>query len=134
MAAIDHVFNLLPKLPLKCNQYIHHTVPKPLFYPKNSNSVIISTNFNDTNPGVFKYNLDNNNLEPLLKYGNNTPHNCAQFIDYNNDTLHILYYDKFININLKTETIYDNNKHAIYIGDGSKTVQISSTKGDEIHI
>eukprot|EP01084_Bolivina_argentea_P149271 260776_1 len=86
MSAIQHIFNPLPKVPLEFDEYI----PRPFFYPKHSNTIIISTSHDDINPGIFKYNLDNNNVEKLQKYVDFEPANHGQFIDYNNDTLHIL--------------------------------------------
>eukprot|EP01083_Nonionella_stella_P138819 422523_1 len=88
MSAMEHIFKQLSKLPLKFDEYI----PKPLVYPKHSNTIIISTGGDEFNPaaGVFKYNFDNNNCEKLQTYVDFEPECHGQFIDYNNDTLHIL--------------------------------------------
>eukprot|EP01084_Bolivina_argentea_P202927 346627_1 len=132
MTANEQAFKATSKLPLQCDLHI----AKPIFYPKNSNSILISTSYDDTNPGVFKYNIDNNSLEMLFKYDNiwyypETPEQC---IDYNNNTLHIIdsKNGSHITIDLKTKTIKTNNK--FYCGAHPQTVQVSSIKGDEIHI
>eukprot|EP01084_Bolivina_argentea_P013476 25297_1 len=134
MSTIEHIFKPLRKLPLQCSYYI----PKPSFYPKDSNSIIISKNGVDNNAGVFKYNFDNNNLEKLLEYSSSIqPTGHGQFIDYNNDTLHILdsMNDLHVTIDLKTKTINDPCMfNCGEIGEYPKSVEISSTKGDEIHI
>eukprot|EP01084_Bolivina_argentea_P215168 365277_1 len=134
MATSNHLFKQLQNLPLKCGYHL----PKPSFYPKDSNSIIISTDYaqNNADAGVFKYNIDNNNLEKLLEYGVIDPFDHGQFIDYNNDTLHILYGDNsHITMDLKTNTI-NNVKDKLNIDCGAypKCVEISSIKGDEIHI
>eukprot|EP01084_Bolivina_argentea_P046966 86511_1 len=112
MATANHAFKQLQNLPLRFDDYM----PKPSFYPKDSNSIIISTNDEDTNPGVFKYNIDNNNLEKLVEYVEIQPAFHGQFIDYNNNTLHILseWENTHITIDLKTKTI--NNKYTSNCG------------------
>eukprot|EP01084_Bolivina_argentea_P090668 163332_1 len=131
MTASEYVFEPMAKLPLRMNCICY--MPKPLFYPKDSNSIITSTAGYDTNAGVvFKYNIDNNNLEMLLKFVDIEAEDHQQFIDYSDDTLHILEeINEHITINLKTKTI---NRNKIYCGNWPKSVQVSSTKGDEIHI
>eukprot|EP01084_Bolivina_argentea_P040924 75522_1 len=125
MATVNHVFKQLQNLPIKCNC----PMPRPLFYPKHSNTIILSTDTNQDNPGVFKYNIDNNNCETLQTYVDFHPEDHGQFIDYNNNTLHILDgYDLHITMDLETKII--NNKHAFVCTTYPKCVQISSTKGD----
>eukprot|EP01084_Bolivina_argentea_P040921 75519_1 len=125
MSAVEHIFKSLSKLPLQFDYYM----PKPLFYPKHSNTIIISTGGSDINPGVFKYNLDNNNCEILQTCVDLQPDTHGHFIDYNNNTLHILDgYDLHITMDLETKII--NNKHAFVCTTYPKCVQISSTKGD----
>eukprot|EP01084_Bolivina_argentea_P265110 449250_1 len=134
MTAMEHIFKPLSKLPLQFDEYI----PKPLVYPKHSNIIIISTVSNDTNAGIFKYNLDNNNCEKLQTYVDFEPECHGQFIDYNNDTLHILSAwqgsEGTRTIDLKTNTINNKDKLNIKCGYFPKAVEISSIKGDEIHI
>eukprot|EP01084_Bolivina_argentea_P264441 447943_1 len=133
MSAIEHIFKQSSKLPLKCVLYI----PKPLFYPKHSNTIIISTESEDTNPGVFKYNIDDNNLQKLQTYGDSIGYNeChQQFIDYNNNILHILStHGPHITMDLKTKTMDNPNRFWGCDAGLPKCVEISSMKGDDIHI
>eukprot|EP01084_Bolivina_argentea_P079820 144696_1 len=133
---MEHIFKPLPKLPLQFDEYM----PKPLFYPKHSNIMIISTEIDDINPGIFKYNLDNNNLEKLQKYVDFEPVDNGQFIDYNNDTLHILSWDdSHVEMDLQTNIINNKDKSSIIWtcdlhDEYPQCVEISSIKGDEIHI
>eukprot|EP01084_Bolivina_argentea_P318420 552199_1 len=125
----NHIFKLLDKFPLQCLDYI----PKLSFYPKNSDSIIISTSW----AGVFKYNLHNNNLENILEYVDIEPtqyvHDYGQFIDYTNDTLHIFGYDDLhIAIDLKTKTI-TNKQSVIFHGD-AKCAQMQIANENQIHI
>eukprot|EP01084_Bolivina_argentea_P265113 449260_1 len=134
MSTIEHIFKPLPKLPLQFVPYM----PKPLFYPKHSNTIIISTETEDTNPGIFKYNMDNNNLEKLQTYGDLIGYTeChQQFVDYNNNILHILPGNgEHITMDLKTKTM--DNEAETFWGcnvDLPKCVEISSMKEDDIHI
>eukprot|EP01084_Bolivina_argentea_P265111 449252_1 len=130
MSAIQCIFKPLPQLPLKFDEYI----PKPLVYPENSNTIIISTGINDINPGIFKYNLDNNNCEKLHEYVDVEPNTHGQLIDYNNDTLHILTVRDELRVTMDLKTKIINNKHEFNCGHRPQCVGISSIKGDEIHI
>eukprot|EP01084_Bolivina_argentea_P265114 449262_1 len=101
MSVIEHIFKPLPKLPLECDYYM----PKPLNYPKDSNFIIVSTGSAENNAGVFKYNIDSNSLEKLQEYVDFVPEDHGQFIDYHNDTLHILSaWQNAYTIDLKTNT------------------------------
>eukprot|EP01084_Bolivina_argentea_P035875 66422_1 len=130
MSATNDPFKSFPNIPLKLLT-LH--LPKPSFYPKNSNSIIISTCYNNTHAGVFKYDLDSNGLEMLQQYGNIAPTDHGQFIDYNNDTLHLLDGDQQTHhiMDLKTKII--NIKPQFDCGPYPKAVEIS-TKTHEIHV
>eukprot|EP01084_Bolivina_argentea_P043362 79899_1 len=79
--------------------------PKPLFYPLNSNSIIISTMSGDDKEGIFTYNINTNKLKLLCEYNfdRDEIEYHQHFIDYNNDILYI--FDRWRTIkafNLKT--------------------------------
>eukprot|EP01084_Bolivina_argentea_P028965 53798_1 len=126
MLTIDSVFKPFPQLPLKCEFY----QAKPSFY--HSNLLIISTDYGETNPGIFEYNLDNNNLEMLQKYEDIEPEDYGQFIDYESDTLHIIStrHNLHAIMDLKTKII---NKQEFYGNEYAKAIHISAKK-HEIHV
>eukprot|EP01084_Bolivina_argentea_P057641 105294_1 len=87
MSTAQKGFTVSAKLPLKLSYYFR----KPSHYSSNSNSIVISTNYIDSNPGIFEYNLDSNKLELLQKYNSitNKPEEHGQFIDDKNGKLYI---------------------------------------------
>eukprot|EP01084_Bolivina_argentea_P264263 447595_1 len=126
----EHGFTELPALQLKCELY--H--PKPLFYPHDSNEIIISTDAMENNPGIFKYNLITNKLIHMHQYHENDEYfwSHGHFIDYKNELLYMFggETNTFSAFNLKTKkttNIGSNNS-----GEYTKSVVIPST--NEIHI
>ncbi len=75
------------KLPLQ----LQYKAPKPVNYPKNSNSFIISTDSDESNAGIFQYDIDNNTVKLLQKYDDtNDKYKFVAhglFIDYTNHKL-----------------------------------------------
>eukprot|EP01084_Bolivina_argentea_P275078 469019_1 len=130
--AENEKFKQLHQLPtLDCSKYS----PKALFYPKNSNSIIISTSTDiygsRASAGIYKYNLINNHLELLQNYENDMfVRYHGQFIDYQNDILYLFggNEDIYIEMNLKTKTIKDyGNSNNKYTGLYPIAVNISLT-------
>eukprot|EP01084_Bolivina_argentea_P234928 395468_1 len=132
-------FQKLESLPHYWNEYM----PKPLIYPENSNSIILSTSFHDDNSGIFTYNLITNTIELLCKYDDTIECNDhGQFID--GDSLFIFGGDNhsFVVFDLKTNSNITQNyvNNIIHDIDHSGTghdpncVSISSDKINEIHI
>eukprot|EP01084_Bolivina_argentea_P234927 395467_1 len=130
-------FQKLESLPHYWNEYM----PKPLIYPENSNSIIISTSSHDVNAGIFKYDLITNTMENLCKYDDSI--GCiahGQFIDCDflfifggeNDLFFV--FDLKINSNI-TQKYVDNVLHDIHnCGVDPNSVRISSNKMNKIHI
>eukprot|EP01084_Bolivina_argentea_P298297 514025_1 len=102
-------FQKLQSLPCICGQ----SIPKPLIYPKHSNSVIISISYLENiqnNAGIFKYNLIKNTMEFLYKYDDTI--RCrehGQFIV--RDSLFVFggETDSFFTFNLNTKSIKTDN-------------------------
>eukprot|EP01084_Bolivina_argentea_P223796 378584_1 len=103
MSIVQDSFKQLQVLPLECDGY--H--PKPLYYPHDSNTVIISTDSRENNPGIFKYNINTNKLELIHKYDKCQTMHHGHFIDYKNEILYIFggSYNTFNAFNLKTNTM-----------------------------
>ena len=126
-------FKRLPKLPKKFSIEF----PKPTFYPIDSDTVIISARSE-----IFKYNLRNNEMELLEQFDSTLIHHHEQFIDFKNNVLYIYGGDhcSFIQLNLNTATLKIGNDNDNYhqqvadCGELSKSVHISTTTRDEIHI
>ncbi len=119
-------------LTLKCNW----PMPEPVFESTNSNSVIISTDSFENNAGIFRYNLYENQLEKILEYDIGMHvEDHAHFIDYDNETLHIIVYDEKLHIiiDLKTKKII-NQQEFVNRCPNTKCVQISSKSVNQIHI
>eukprot|EP01084_Bolivina_argentea_P072230 131186_1 len=125
----EHGFKQLHTIPLK----FHHYHPKPLFYPYNSNEIIITTDYEEINSGTYKYNINSNKLELIHSYRYECQiENHAHFIDYKNEILYICagVSNSFHGLNLKTNTM--TNMGSNYSGVVVKSVLIPST--NKIHI
>ena len=63
-------------------------MPKPLHYPLESNRVIISTDKDESDAGIYSYDIDANKMQLLREYdGEIHFEDHTQFIDYNNNVL-----------------------------------------------
>eukprot|EP01084_Bolivina_argentea_P217999 370024_1 len=101
----EHGFNKLDTIPLRCDCY--H--PKPLFYPHNSNEIIVSTDCDEVLAGIYKYNINTNSAQLLHEYDKYQTDRHGHFIDYKNEILYVFGggYDVFNAFNLKTNTMTD---------------------------
>ena len=120
-------FQELQSLPIQLPD--HH--PKPLYYPPNSNSVIISAVDDQDKAGVYKYGIDTNEIQLLQESEENLI--ChGQFIDYMNDKLYLFGGDDvFSKFNLNTmkhdQRTHDHPQEIEYCVF-HKTASISSSK------
>eukprot|EP01084_Bolivina_argentea_P217996 370020_1 len=102
MSTTKHPFRKLSVPPLQCFSFYS---PKPLFYPRSSNDIIISTNAAVNNSGIYKYNISTNELKLIHKYNKyQQAYMHGHFIDYTNEILYIFGgdYNIFSALNLKT--------------------------------
>ena len=76
---MDKTFSELQQLPVSFEYYI----PKPCRYPRDSSSIIISTDRFEGNPGIFRYDIETNEMKKMLQYDKDAhfEYHC-QFIDY----------------------------------------------------
>ena len=82
---VSDAFTLLPSTPVAFMSQC--SIPKPLFYEKNV--ILVTTNFDDHNPGIYKFNFETNQLELLSSYNNISPKSHGQFIDYDHNVLYL---------------------------------------------
>eukprot|EP01084_Bolivina_argentea_P217997 370021_1 len=103
MSTTKHPFRKLSVPPIQAGHYS----PKPLFYPRSSNDIIISTNadVHMNSSGIYKYNISTNELELIHKYAKCAAYHSyhGQFIDYKNEILYLVGgdYQTFNAFNLK---------------------------------
>eukprot|EP01084_Bolivina_argentea_P023391 43625_1 len=134
MSTVQQIFNQR-KLSL---QFQYH-VPKPLIYPKNGNSIIISTDSDEKYPGIYKYDLDNNTFKLLHTYDDDQFYRAeehGQFIDYTNHQLCIFggTVTASLFLDLITKTIRCNlNTFDDYLGGFTSAINIPSTN-EQIYI
>eukprot|EP01084_Bolivina_argentea_P264265 447597_1 len=130
MSTTKQQFNKLQPIPLIFLFY----QPKPLFYPHNSNDIIISTDCRHNKPGIFKYNIVTNKLEVIHEYDYDTYKisRHGHFIDYKNELLYIFggTYGTFRAFDFKTNIM--TNMGINNSGRYKKSIHIPST--NEIHI
>lgn len=103
----------LEEIPI-CFKY----VPSLSIHPKESKSVILSTEFNAAKPGIYKFNLDTNKIDILSKYNDDNfdAEEHAQFINPCTNKLYIFggYNQSFAAYNLTTKEIEYSNKDKAY--------------------
>lgn len=102
--------------------------PKPVFYPRNSNNIIMLARVNNIDVRICKYNLDNNNLEILCKADelsvNFFPD--GQFIDHKNKILYnIENSGSFVAMDLQTNEL--THMGSFECGYYAKIVNVQST-------
>eukprot|EP01084_Bolivina_argentea_P106976 191310_1 len=118
------------------SKYFIYETPKPLFYPKKSNYIIISTRCTESNAGIYKLNLITNTLELLCQYDNTiTFDHHGQFI--HNDMLYLFDgSDHFFMYDLKTKSNIKKEFVNTKLGNvfSPETAHISSEEIDQIHV
>eukprot|EP01084_Bolivina_argentea_P313062 542103_1 len=124
----------LPKL-------FKYDLPTLLCYPRNSNWVIISTDCDETDAGIYKYNMITNKLELLQNYDgiNNPPDFHGQFINRNVLCIFGGSHCSLITYDLLNSTITTNKTNISLcdiqnLDECPKCVNIFSNKTNHIHI
>ena len=85
MSAVKYPFEGLADISIHFSELL----PKPLNHPFNPNKIIITTDFEDRNPGIFEYDLISNESKCIYKYDLNkfTPEEHGHFIHPQSKTL-----------------------------------------------
>ena len=64
MSSVVYPFQCLPDLSITFDEWL----PKPLNHPSNPNKIIITTDYEDKNSGIFEYDLISNEFKRIHKY------------------------------------------------------------------
>ena len=137
-------FQKLPELPSQ----IEYFTPRPVFHPSETNCIILSTEKDGINGGIYKYHLEDNEITCLANYDEIESirekyfEYHTQFLDSINNKLYICGGDDtlFITYEIDTKIIKvgknndDYNDELANCGPWTKVVQINSSTKNEIHI
>ena len=141
MMLLKHTFHKLPALPFP----IGYFVSKPIYHPNDPSCIILSTEKDMPNSGIYKYDLENNHKICLAKYDeigaikDNYLEYQTQFLDPINNKLYICGGEDtiFITYAINTGQIKAGKNNPAYNADlancGPWTEMIDITTQNEIH-
>ena len=114
---------------------LHFSYPPSQPWHSSQNTIIVSSDYNDTNPGIFKYNITTNKSELLTSYKDAMDAEFhGQFIDQD-DILYIFGGDTrcCFTIDLRTKQIKKQDYHAL-AACGTDPRSVSASTINEIYI
>ena len=120
-----------------------YQVPKPSWYGTSGNTIIITTDYDDHNAGIYKYDITTNAYQSLTKYDVHgvQPKLHGQFIDYKHDMLYIFGgEDSFFTFNLNTKELKIGRQNDNYYEKltecqtTSAAIHVSTTTTGDVHI
>ena len=125
------------KLQALSKQRFNFETHRPVKYPQNSNSIIISTDKDESNAGIYTFDIDKNEMKLLRQFSSQwlMKRDHGQFIDYIHNDLYLFGGDgwQFCKFNFDEKTIiygsdnHNYNEDIAEIGDYPKTAQISES-------
>ena len=125
------------QLPFK----LRYLPPRPSWCNLSGNEIIVSTDYDDDNPGIYKYDITTNKHTLLSTYPSyQQPDGHAQFVDHRNSNLHILGGDNNtrFTFNLKTKQFKYPNPNLwlelMECDNQSEVVHVSTSKKNEVHL